>query len=71
MGTLNGLLVTYLGLPSFITSMASMMIAKGLGSVCTKTQPVSWPQLSDASGNGWYRNLVRTQIGDMTFPQVW
>ena len=67
-GTLNGLLVTYLGLPSFITSMASMMIAKGLGSVCTKTQPVSWPQLSDASGNGWYRNLVRTQIGDMTFP---
>ena len=45
-----------------------MMIAKGLGSVFTKTQPVSWPQLSDASGNGWYRNLVRMQVGGMTVP---
>ena len=67
-GTLNGLLVTYLGLPSFITSMASMMIAKGLGSVFTKTQPVSWPQLTDPSGNGWYRNLVRLQVGGVTLP---
>ena len=32
-GIINGLLVTYAGLPSFITSMASMMLAKGVGSV--------------------------------------
>ena len=33
------------------------MISKGVGSVFTKTQSVSWPQLEDA--NGWYRNLVK------------
>lgn len=65
-GVLNGLLVTYGGLPSFITSMASMMIAKGLGSVFTKTQSVSWPQVADA--NGWYRNLVGIKVGNTEVP---
>ena len=65
-GVLNGLLVTYGGLPSFITSMASMMIAKGLGSVFTKTQSVSWPQSTDA--NGWYRNLVGIKVGGTEIP---
>lgn len=38
--------------------MASMNIAKGLASVYTKTQSVSWPQAADPD-NGWFRNLVR------------
>lgn len=65
-GVINGVLVAYGGLPSFITSMASMMIAKGIGSVFTKTQSVSWPQLSDA--NGWYRNLVKIKVGTTDIP---
>ncbi len=65
-GVINGLLVSYGGLPSFITSMASMMISKGVGSVFTKTQSVSWPQLEDA--NGWYRNLVKMKIGGAQIP---
>ncbi len=65
-GILNGLLVTYGGLPSFITSMASMMIAKGVGSVFTKTQSVSWPQ-STAPG-GWYRNLLSIKAGGVDLP---
>ena len=65
-GVFNGLLVSYGGLPSFITSMASMMISKGVGSVFTKTQSVSWPQLEDA--NGWYRNLVKMKIGGAQIP---
>lgn len=60
-GIFNGVLVSYGGLPSFITSMASMMIAKGVGSVWTKTQSVSWPQ--STSESGWYRSLVRTSLG--------
>ena len=60
-GILNGFLVAYGGLPSFITSMAIMMLAKGVGSVFTKTQSVSWPQ-------GWYRNLIKMKIGDVTIP---
>ena len=65
-GIINGILVAYLDMPSFITSMASMMLAKGVGSVFTKTQSVSWPQLADA--NGWYRNLVKITSGTTIIP---
>ena len=65
-GIFNGYLVAYWKIPPFIVSMASMniakgmavmMLSKGIGSVFTKTQSVSWPQSSDA--NGWYRNFVK------------
>ncbi len=56
-GIFNGYFVAYWTVPPFIISMASMNIAKGLASVFTKTQSVSWPQSVDA--NGWYRNFVK------------
>ena len=46
-----------LSVPPFIISMASMNIAKGIASVFTKTQSVSWPLGSDPV-NGWFRNLI-------------
>ena len=58
-GVFNGWLVSFVGVPPFIVSMASMNIAKGLGSVFTKTQSVSWPQANDPDGRGWFRNLVK------------
>lgn len=60
-GVFNGYLVAYCSVPPFIVSMASMNIAKGLASVFTKTQTVSWPQ-SSAEG-GWYRSLIK--MGDI------
>lgn len=60
-GLFNGYLVAYWTVPSFITSMASMNIAKGLASVFTKTQSVNWPQAS-AEG-GWYRMIIK--VGDI------
>lgn len=56
-GTFNGWLVSYMSVPPFIVSMASMNIAKGIASVFTKTQSVSWP-LSNDPVNGWFRNIV-------------
>ena len=56
-GTCNGWLVSYMSVPPFIVSMASMNIAKGIASVFTKTQSVSWPLSSDPA-NGWFRNIV-------------
>ena len=56
-GVFNGYLVAYRSVPSFITSMASMNIAKCIASVYTKTQSVSWPQASQEGG--WYRNLIK------------
>lgn len=56
-GVINGFFVTRLYLPSFITSMASMQIAKGFGSVFTGTQSVSWPAAGTA--NSGFRYLVK------------
>ena len=56
-GIFNGWLVSYMSVPPFIVSMASMNIAKGIASVFTKTQSVSWPQASDPA-NGWFRNIT-------------
>lgn len=56
-GIFNGWLVSYLSVPAFIVSMASMNIAKGIASVFTKTQSVSWPLASDPT-NGWFRNIA-------------
>lgn len=58
-GIFNGYLVSYWSVPPFIVSMASMNIAKGIASVFTKTQSVSWPQGADPAGRGWFRNLVK------------
>ena len=55
-GIWNGYLVAYWSVPPFIVSMASMNIAKGLASVFTKTQSVSWPQAT--AEDGWYRSII-------------
>ena len=49
-------MVAYMKLPSFISSMASMRIAKGIGLLATNSAGVSWP--SSGAENDWYRNLV-------------
>lgn len=55
-GIINGVMVAYMGLPSFISSMASMMLAKGVGSVFTHVQNSNWPKTGDP--NSWYKYLV-------------
>lgn len=56
-GIINGYFVAYRFLPSFITSLASMQIAKGVGSVFTKTQSVTWP--TEGNPDAWFHSLVR------------
>ncbi|MBQ6375281.1 MAG: ABC transporter permease [Clostridia bacterium] len=59
-GSVGGFFVAYFHLPSFITSMALMQIAKGIGSIFTRTQNVSWPNSS--AENGWYRSLSNYEL---------
>ena len=56
-GAFNGLMVAYMRLPSFISSMASMRIAQGIGSLVTRSAGISWPISGEA--NDWYRKLVK------------
>ncbi len=60
-GIFNGYLVSYWSVPPFIVSMASMNLAKGLAAVFTKSSSVSWPQGS--TDQGWFRNLVKMDLG--------
>ena len=59
-GLVSGLLVAYVRLPSFITSLGLMQIAKSVGSLFTKTQNVSWPGESEAGG--WFHSLANLKI---------
>lgn len=59
-GIFNGFMVSYVKIPPFIISMASMQIAKGAASLFTKTQSVSWPQ--SMNEDGWFRNLVKYRV---------
>ena len=61
-GCFNGIMVAYMKLPSFISSMASMRIAQGIGALATRSAGVSWP--SAGQPNSWYRNLAT----DKDFP---
>ena len=55
-GCFNGVMVAYMKLPSFISSMASMRIAQGIGALATRSAGVSWPSAGKA--NSWYRNFA-------------
>lgn len=63
-GALNGYFVAYWKMPPFITSMSSMMLAKGIGSVFVKTQAVRWPQATQE--NGQFRMLLKITTEDGT-----
>ena len=65
-GSVGGFFVAYLHLPSFITSLALMQIAKGVGSIFTKTQNVSSPGSTEPGG--WYRSLSNLSVGGANIP---
>lgn len=62
-GFTNGVLVAKLGLPPFIATLGTMMLSKGIGSIITGAQSVTWKSGSDAEG--WYRTLfkIKTEGG--------
>jgi ribose transport system permease protein len=61
-GIMNGLMVTKMGLPPFVATLASMLVSKGLGSIATKAQAVSWPQIGQ--DGGWYRYIFKINYTD-------
>ena len=65
-GAMNGLMVSYMKLPPFIATLGTMMLSKGLGSVFTKAQSVTWPQAG--TENGWFRNIFKINMGGVIIP---
>lgn len=65
-GCINGFLVAYMGLPPFIATLGSMMLSKGLGSIFTKAQSITWPQAT--TDQGWFRNIFKINSGGVLVP---
>ena len=55
-GILNGFFVAKLKLPPFISTLGSMMMAQGIGSIITKVQSQTWPTSTDPLG-GWFKKV--------------
>ena len=58
-GLFNGVLIAKFGLPPFIATLGTMMISRGLSSIVSNVQSITFPLRG--TGEGWYKDLFRTQ----------
>lgn len=65
-GLFNGYCVAVLKLPPFISTLVTMMITRGLGSIVVNGMSVTWPMKN--TPQGWFRLLFRLQIGKLIVP---
>ena len=66
MGCFNGFLVAVLNLPLFISTLCSMMITRGMGSIFTGGLSIAWP--SSSSPQGAFRNMFKLNVGGVIIP---
>ncbi len=61
-GFLNGFMVAKLKLPPFISTLGTMMMSQGFGSIITKVQSQTWPTATEPVG-GWFKRVfIRSNI---------
>lgn len=60
-GVINGFLITKAGINPFVTTLATQMLAVGLGSIVTKVQTVNYPLRG--TPEGWYKSIFKLQSG--------
>lgn len=65
-GFINGVVVAKLNLPPFITTLCTMMIARGLGSILTGGMSGVWPMAGQ--DGSWIRNVFMIQVGRTIYP---
>ena len=67
-GLMNGLMVSRLGLPPFISTLGTMMIASGFGSIITNNRAQTYPTILEA--DAWFGRVF---LREGTFPTgaVW
>ncbi len=60
-GTLNGVLVSFMELPPFLATLCTCMITRGLGSIFSKGFGISWP--AAGAPGGWFRSIFKITTG--------
>ena len=65
-GFLNGVVVAKLDLPPFITTLCTMMIVRGLGSILTNGMSGVWPMAGQ--DGSWFRDMFKYTINGTIYP---
>jgi ribose transport system permease protein len=65
-GLLNGILVAIMNLPPFIATLCTMMMTRGLGSLCSGGFGIPWPQAG--MEGSWFRHIFKIKIGETKYP---
>ena len=65
-GFFNGIIIAKLDLPPFITTLCTMMIVRGLGSILTGGMTGVWPMAGQ--DGSWFRDLLKYKIGGTIYP---
>ncbi|NCB35820.1 MAG: ABC transporter permease [Clostridia bacterium] len=65
-GFINGVVVAKLDLPPFITTLCTMMIVRGLGSILTGGMSGVWPMAGQ--DGSWFRNIFKITIDGTIYP---
>jgi ribose transport system permease protein len=65
-GFFNGIIVAKLDLPPFITTLCTMMIVRGLGSILTSGMTGVWPMAGQ--DGSWFRDLLKYKINNTIYP---
>lgn len=70
-GFVNGIIIAKLDLPPFITTLCTMMIVRGLGSILTGGLSGVWPMAG--SPGGWCRSIFKITVGGQVIPigMIW
>ena len=65
-GFINGVVVAKLNLPPFITTLCTMMIVRGLGSILTSGMTGVWPMAGQ--DGSWFRDLLKYKVNGTIYP---
>jgi ribose transport system permease protein len=65
-GVINGYIIGYLHVPPFITTLGTMMIARGLGSILTGGLSLAWPPSS--AKRGAFRSIFKINTDNYLIP---
>ena len=58
---LNGFIVAYIGLPAFVATLGTQMMASGFGQIVSKLQKTNWPSTASDAG-GSFKNAFQIQV---------
>ncbi len=65
-GFINGWLIAVMDLPAFLATLCTCMITRGLGSICSKSMGICWPQ--NGTPGGEFRSIFKIVVNRNQYP---